>query len=263
MKTIIITGASGSVGEAATLAMAQKGWLVIMACRNKEKGTETINRIVELCPSARLELQEIEMSSTSSIRAFANRLQGRTINALFNNAGIMCRHFSRTDEGIERTFAVNYLGTALLTNLIIPLMPAGSNIVNMVSLTARFGRLSLDWRKWDEHHFGQLSTYAASKKALLYHTIALARRHPELHINVSDPGIVNSNMISMDRWYDPLADIFFRPFIKTPEQGARPAINALESSSSLGYYVGKKRKAIASRFLDSPMVEQLYQQLEF
>lgn len=270
MKTIIITGASGSVGEAASRIMAQEGWHVIMACRNMEKGKvvkERIEKELSNSPSFKggsgrvLELQEVEMSSPNSIHAFANRLEGRKIDALFNNAGIMCRHFSRTDEGIERTMAVNYLGTALLTDLILPLMPVGGNIVNMVSLTTRFARLDENWRQWDEHHFGQLSTYGSSKLAVLYHSIALARRHPELHINVSDPGIVNSNMISMDRWYDSLADIFFRPFIKTPEQGARSAINAIHSTESLRYYVGNKSKPIAPRYLNSPLVEQLWMQL--
>lgn len=242
--------------------MVQKGWHVILACRNLEKGRQAMEHVNKKCSSASLELLQLDLSSYDSIRQFADSLRGRKIDALFNNAGIMCRRFSLTDEGIERTFAVNYLGTARLTKHIIPLMPDGGNIVNMVSLTARLGRLNLDWPAYDERHFGQLSTYASSKRALLYYSIALANRHPELHVNVSDPGVVNSNMITMNRWYDSLADLFFRPFIKTPQQGAAPAIGALHATDSLRYFVGKKHKRIASKYVNSPMVDQLWSQLQ-
>jgi len=258
-KTIIITGATGSMGAVATRQKAREGYRVIMACRNTRKAEELRQQILIEQPEAKLVVMPLELSSSASIRAFAEALQGQTIDALFCNAGIKSHRFMRNAEGIEMDFATNYLGNRLLTNLIVPLMPAGSHIVIMVSLTTKYAHLDLDWAKRDEREFGQLSTYASSKLALMYYAIGLARRHPDLHINVADPGIVDSNMINMGRWYDRLADIFFRPFIKTPEQGVHSALQALKSDLSLQYFVGRKHKAIPSRFLTSPLVEQLWE----
>lgn len=262
MKNIIITGASGSVGAAATKAMAEQGWHVIMACRNVSKGETVRQEILSKNPSASIEVRELEMSSKESIQKFANGLKETTIDVLFNNAGIKCHEYRETAEGIEENMAVNYIGPAALTELIVPLIPEGGSIVNMVSLTCRFASLDLNWRERKPESFSQLGFYSTSKLAFLYYSIGLAKRNPQLNINVSDPGIVNSNMISMGHWYDPLADIFFRPFIKTPEQGAVSSLNAIKHTGSLEYFVGKGHSPIAKKYLESPMVDQLWQQLE-
>lgn len=46
-------------------------------------------------------------------------------------------------------------------------------------------------------------------------------------MNAADPGIVSTNIIRMDMWFDPLTDLFFRPFIRTPREGAETAIKLL------------------------------------
>ena len=46
-------------------------------------------------------------------------------------------------------------------------------------------------------------------------------------VNAADPGIVSTKIITMHMWFDPLTDIFFRPFIRTPRQGAATAISLL------------------------------------
>ena len=46
-------------------------------------------------------------------------------------------------------------------------------------------------------------------------------------VNAADPGIVSTDIITMHMWFDPLTDIFFRPFIRTPLQGAATAIHLL------------------------------------
>ena len=71
----------------------------------------------------------------------------------------------------------------------------------------------------------------------------------DIRVACADPGVVNTGMISMHRWFDCLADIFFRPFISTPAQGARPMLRALtdtatcrlHSCSSSGPLVLRKR----------------------
>ena len=78
----------------------------------------------------------------------------------------------------------------------------------------------------DRSSFSQLATYGLSKKALTDAAMQLAAENPRLRIVCFDPGIVDTGMISLHRWFDPLADIFFRPFIRSPRKGAMPAIRA-------------------------------------
>ena len=68
--SIIVTGASGSMGKAAVEALARKGRSVTMACRNLEKGERVRASILREVPSASLVLARVDLGSFSSIRAF-------------------------------------------------------------------------------------------------------------------------------------------------------------------------------------------------
>ena len=258
MAPIIVTGASGSMGRIAAKELAQEGVPVILACRNLERGRKLMDEILAAVPDARLELLQLDLESEAGVRSFVDALQGRPLAGIFNNAGTMCRHYSLAPDGREKTMTVNFFMPALLTRLLLPQFEPGARIVNMVSLSLKFSSLSLEDLNVGEKDFGQIRTYGKSKLALLLWTVALARHYPQFRVNVADPGIVDSKMIRMDRWFDPLTDILFRPFANTPEKGVRPALAALHSDASLRYFVGRRSPEIPSKYLRNPLAEQLW-----
>ena len=247
----IITGASGSMGAAATEALAVQGKPVIMACRNPEKAESVRNRILSRIPEAVLEIRELDLSSLASVRRFAGEIEPESVSGLFNNAGTISRGYSLTEDGLENTMAVNYFGPWLLTNLLLPCMRADARIVNMVSLTCRFAHIQVSSLQPAESEFRQLKTYARSKRAFLSFSQELARRHPRFRVHVADPGVVASGMIDLGRWFDPLADALFKPFCKKPEAGVRPALRALSSDiPSIRYFVGRGSRDMPNRYID-------------
>lgn len=259
---VIVTGASGSMGAAAAEALARQGRAVVMACRNAQKAEAVRADILSRVPGARLEFRPLELSSMASVREFAAGFGPGEVGALFNNAGVISRSYALTAEGLEHTFAVNYFGPFLLTDLLLPALKADARIVNMVSLTCRFVSLSPESLRPGERDFSRLGTYARSKLALLYFSLALARRHPSLKVNVADPGVVNSNMITMGKWFDPLADRLFRPLCKRPEDGVRPALSALQSPESGCYFAGRRSAPVPSRWQDDYLQERLWSETE-
>ena len=184
------------------------------------------------------------------------------MSRLFNNAGVISRGYSLTGDGLENTFAVNYFGPFLLTRLLLPKMEPDARIVNMVSLTCRYVSIDESSLRPKEKDFSQLGTYARSKLALLRFSRELARRNPGLRINLADPGIVNSNMIDLGHWFDPLADILFRPFCKSPERGVQPAVSALSSDVRNRYFVGSKCNDIPARYDDPDLDLRLWEETE-
>lgn len=257
---IIVTGASGSVGREVTFAMASRGYHVVMACRNLSKGEEVRAELIARGAKPELlELRKVDVGSLASIREFAASFEGETIVKLFNNAGVINKDYALNKDGFERTVAVNYLGPWYLTKLLLPHIPADGEIVNMASLTTNLG--SFDKEFFTTQKFSQLGTYSATKLALLLYSIKLGETIPQ-RVNVSDPGVVNSNMISMHRWFDPIADIFFRPFISSPEKGARSAVNALTSDLNLNYFKGRGSKPIAEKFINHPLKDWLWSETE-
>jgi len=266
---VLVTGASGSMGAAAVKALAAEGKIVVMACRNLEKGEKVRQEVLSDVRKAQVALLRLDLSSRAGVDEFVLALESWMdearidgLSAVFNNAGVINRDYGLTPDGMERTMAVNFFNPALLTLRLLPFLYKGSRIVNMVSLTTRFASVSADWQKWGQREYSQLGTYGRSKLAFLLFSVELARRYPEFRVNVSDPGVVNSNMISMGRWFDPIADLLFRPFISSPEKGVAPALRALKACDSLGYYVGKGVRGISWRDLNNPLAAVLFGQVE-
>ena len=245
---IIITGATGSMGAAAVEALAQQGVPVLMACRNLGKAEAVRSDILGRVPAADVEVRELDLASMSSVRSFAEGIKAGEAVGIFNNAGVISKGYSITADGFENTFSVNYFGPWLLTQLLLPKLPEDARIVNMISLTCRFAPLDEQTLRPTEKDFSQLGTYARAKRALLSYSMLLARQHPSLRVNLSDPGIVASNMIDLGHWYDPLADALFKPLCKKPKAGVQPALRALASNERNRYFVGGGDKAIPARY---------------
>lgn len=272
---VIVTGASGSIGLAAVKSLLSKDMPVIMACRNVKKATSQRDVLIKQFPHSEIEILELDLNSLSSIKLFSENIKshGFKVNRLLNNAGIICRDFSVNEDGFETTVAVNYLGPVYLTKLMIPLMEDGFRIVNTVSVTRGVSKLDEHFFDLDKKKFSQLGTYGKSKYALFLSSLTLSENIKNGSVSLTDPGVVDSNMISMHRWFDPIADVLFRPFCKSPEKGAMPAVNALlwsaensqqtiDSNPDVRLFSGDKNKVISRKHYDNPIREWLWKETE-
>lgn len=232
-KLAVITGADGGMGMEITRAVATAGYKVIMACRDPEIAEEKRQLIMRDTGNIALEIVPVNLASLSSTASFANELlqRGEVITLLMNNAGTMETRRCITEDGLERTVSVNYVAPYLLTRKLLPLMGEGSRIVNMVSCTYAIGKLDFPdfFLRGKKGAFWRIPIYSNTKLALTLFTIALSKKVKEkgIIVNAADPGIVSTKIITMHMWFDPLTDIFFRPFIRTPRQGAATAISLL------------------------------------
>ena len=240
-KLAIITGADGGMGYEETKAVAQAGYHVIMACFCPKRAQPKCETLKKETGNPDIEVIGIDLANLSLVRAFADEVKRRFthLNLLMNNAGTMETGNHHTVDGLERTIQVNYVGHYLLTRLLIPLMSRGSRIVSMASLVVPWGRLHFPqffergtWFRWWWRPF----PYFNSKLAIALFTIDLSRRLEAqgITVNAADPGIVNTEIIRMQMFFDPLTDLVFRPFIRTPRQGADTAIHLLLDEDKAG-----------------------------
>jgi protochlorophyllide reductase len=120
--TVIITGASSGVGLYAAKALAQKGWRVVMACRNLPK-TEQAAKAQGISPE-NYSIIKLDLASLESVRKFVEdfRATGRSLDALVVNAAIYkpsLKSPERSADGYEISVATNHLGHFLLCNLLL------------------------------------------------------------------------------------------------------------------------------------------------
>ncbi len=150
-KTFIVTGATTGLGKATADALAHAGAHVVLAVRNQAKG-----QVVAEAIAGDTEVRELDLSSLSSVRAFASSWQG-PIDVLINNAGIMQVPEARTADGFELQFGTNHLGHFALTNLLLPQIRG--RIVTLSSDFHRGAKLSLDDPNWRRRRYNSSQAY--------------------------------------------------------------------------------------------------------
>uniref|UniRef100_B8HTD7 Protochlorophyllide reductase n=1 Tax=Cyanothece sp. (strain PCC 7425 / ATCC 29141) TaxID=395961 RepID=B8HTD7_CYAP4 len=120
--TVIITGASSGVGLYAAKALANKGFHIIMACRDLHKAGQAAQTVG--IPQGSYSLMHIDLGDLDSVRRFAREVSasGRPLKALVCNAAIympLLKEPLRSPEGYELTMTTNHLGHFLLCNLLL------------------------------------------------------------------------------------------------------------------------------------------------
>lgn len=271
-KLAVITGADGGMGTEITRAVAQAGYRVIMASCRKQKAEAVRRTLLHDHRDLQIEVRKLDLASLASVAEFANVLlkEGHPITLLMNCAGTMETGLHITEDGLERTVSVNYVGPYLLTRKLLPLMHAGSRVVNMVSCTYAIGHLDFPdfFTRGRRGGFWRIPIYSNTKLALTLFTIDLAERVRDrgIVVNAADPGIVSTDIITMHMWFDPLTDLLFRPFIRTPRQGADTAIRLLldkDAGQRTGTFnVSGHAKPLSEKYTHHVQMQELWQRTE-
>jgi NAD(P)-dependent dehydrogenase (short-subunit alcohol dehydrogenase family) len=271
-RVAVITGADGGMGTEITREVAATGMPVIMVCYNKQHGEATRDEIAKKTGNNDIAVMQADFSSMASVARLAADIKadGVRVARLMNNAGTLETHFSLTEDGVEHTVSVNYMAPYLLTRLLLPVMERGTRIVNMVSCTYAIGSLDFPdfFTRGRKGGFWRIPIYSNTKLALLLFTLSLAKRleGTGITINAADPGVVSTPIIAMHAWFDPLTDIFFRPFIRTPRQGADTAIRLLLDAENEGkngtFNLSGRTRKLAKRFTPHRQAEELWNETE-
>jgi NAD(P)-dependent dehydrogenase (short-subunit alcohol dehydrogenase family) len=178
-RTFLVTGANSGLGFVTSLELARHGAHVVMTARAKEKGKMAIDRIRSKVPKASVELRLVDLADLDDVKAFADHIlaDGKPIDVLINNAGIMMPPRSYTKQGYELQFGVNHLAHFTLTALLLERLKGGRDprIVTMSSDLHKRGSIHFDDLS-GEHKYGRIAFYAQSKFANVLFALELDRR---------------------------------------------------------------------------------------
>ena len=120
--TVLITGASSGVGLFATKALVDRGWHVVMACRDTDKARRAQAALA--IPDGSVTHLQVDLGDLESVKALveAFRATGRPLDALVINAAVYLprlKHPERSPQGYEISMATNHLGHFLLIQLLL------------------------------------------------------------------------------------------------------------------------------------------------
>lgn len=247
-RTAVITG-TGGLGFENALALAQAGANVIIAGRNKEKGTVAVTRILDVAPRADIRFEVVDLASLASIAHFAARLNAELsgLDILINNAAVMSPPQRKTTkDGFELQLGTNYLGHFALTAQLLPLLIKGvyPRVVTLSSIAARNGVIDFNDLQF-EWGYKPMQAYAQSKLACLMFALELQRRSDAAGWGVASipahPGISRTDLIPNGAGDSSAAGLVRKHlwFLFQPAaQGALPALYAATAPDALGgvYY---------------------------
>jgi NAD(P)-dependent dehydrogenase (short-subunit alcohol dehydrogenase family) len=175
-----VTGANAGIGLETAAALARRGAIVVLACRDVGKGEEAARRTMARDGvSPQPHVVSLDLASIRSVREAADEINSRfsRVDLLINNAGVMAIPFQLSAEGIELTFATNHLGHFALTGLLLERIMAtrGSRIVTVSSNAHRRGRPEFDDLR-SPRHYRPGAAYDRSKLANLLFAFELQHR---------------------------------------------------------------------------------------
>jgi len=197
-RVCLVSGASDGHGRAVAEALAEAGAELILLGRNPSK-CEKVREEIATATGRKPDLLVCDLSKRKDVDRAADDFlaSGRPLHLLVNNAGLVHLHRQVNDEGLEETFAVNYLSMFQLTLRLLERLQASApaRIVNISSDTYKIAKLSLDDLQL-ERGYSVAQAYARSKLAIVYFTRELAERigGSGVSVNAVDPGPVASNI---------------------------------------------------------------------
>jgi len=251
---VIVTGATGAIGEAIAMGLAEHENLeVVLIARNETKARRAVRRIIQDTGNQRVSYLIADLSRKSEVIRLAEAWED-PLHVLVNNAAASPRVRTETPEGIEYQFAVNVLSYFWMTEAFTPHLKIGapSRVVNVASYWA--GDLELDDLEFKRRPYRNGTAYRQSKQANRMLTVAFANRlkADEISVNSCHPGDVDSKLSN---------DLGFGGH-ESPEQGAATPVWLATNPTGLeksGKYFSHLREERCRFGENSSQVEALYQ----
>ena len=265
-RTVLVTGGTGGIGGATAAGLAGLGARVGVVGRHRDRADAVAERIRAAGGEADVFIADV--SAQREVRRLADEVLTAypRLDVLVNNVGGYWAHRHVTEDGLERTFAVNHLAPFLLTNLLLPRLreSAPARVVTVSSGAQSMGRIDFDDLQGERGYRGQRA-YNQSKLANVMFTYELARRLEGSGVtaNVLHPGVVRTAFGQEDStgWMRLMLPVV-RPFMKSPEKGAQTSVHLASSPAVEGvsgqYFVDSRPKQSSRASYDAAAAARLW-----
>ncbi len=246
-KTIVITGATSGIGQAAAEGLARAGARVVFTARDPARARDLLGRLAAANPGVDHDWVEADLTTIAAMKAAGAALASRaqSIDVLINNAGALFDRREVTADGLEKTFAVNHMAYFVVTAALRPSLAPGARIVSTASVAHSFARLDFDDLQ-SERRYSAFGAYGLSKLCNILWTRELARRVEGSGVTATcfHPGGVNTNFAGDARGLIGAVMSLGKRFMLTPAQGADTLIylaSSPEVAGKTGGYWTKRR----------------------
>lgn len=249
-KIAVVTGSNTGIGFETARSLAFHGCLVVLACRSTELADEAAKKIQDERPESKTDVMEVHLDKLQSVKTFAENFANKygKLDILILNAGVFGIPHSKTEDGYETLFQVNYLSQAYLTILLEDCLTRAvpSRVVFVSSESHRYSNLAQDNIREETlspsaENYWSMMAYNNSKLLNIVFAGKLSEKWAKKGIAVFSlhPGNMISTSISRYWWPYRVLFALVRPFTKSLQQGASTTVycaTAIELESVTGLY---------------------------
>ncbi len=170
-KVIAITGPTAGLGLSAASELSRLGAKLILVGRDNSRLIQSTKQIMDFsgCRENQLSCYETDFSDLHDTANVGRQISAEhpCIDVLINNAGALFNEREVSDEGVERSIAVNFLAPILLTKVLSPSLHKESRVINVVSGGLYTQGVALDDMLFCKPPYNGSKAYARAKRALL------------------------------------------------------------------------------------------------
>jgi len=256
-KVVVMTGGTSGIGLIAAERLAEKGARIVLVARDKARGEQTLARLRQAGPKANHTIHYADLLRLSEMKRVAAEIAAAEprIDVLMNNAGAVFSARKQTEDGLERTFALNHMSYFVVSQGLQQRLfsTPGARVVNTASDAHKGKKLDFSDLQSEKSYSG-FRVYGQSKLCNILFTREMARRWAAsgVTVNCLHPGFVATRF--GDESGGGLAGLirFAKLFAISPEKGAETMVylassDADEVKRANGLYFYKSRPATPTK----------------
>lgn len=261
-KLCLVCGGTSGIGLETCRGLAQMGARVVLTGTTADKARRVAESLPGDCTG-----HQLDFTRFSTVRRFADWFLNHHdhIDVLIHNAGLVRPKRVLTEDGLESTFAVTYLGPFLLTQLLHSRfgVRGATRIINVASDLHH--RAKMDWDDLQcEKGYQFISAFAKAELAKILWTQELSRRYPVevATANSLHPGGVKTQLFRHFR--GPMKWLIFlsNQLKSSPQKGARTSLYLASSPEVEGvtgkYFIKCREQPVSKQAADPELATRLW-----
>jgi len=240
-QDIVVTGGTDGIGKAAAIRLAKLGGCLLLIGRNPDKGEAAVAEIKRTSGNDAVVYLQGDLSLVKNVRHAAAQIRETfdRLDVLVHCAGnIFPRQRTLTADGLELSFAIQFMARFILTDQLLDLLRAAPapQVLSVAGGGTIAGRVDFD-NLQGEKSYGFTQVIKTTSRACDLLTFEQIARYPDITFYNYGPGLVRSGQIVKNPLMRALMNTVGRPFSRSAEQAGDDIVALLRSPRSSGFYV--------------------------
>lgn len=240
-KNIIVTGATGGLGQELCYALAYLNANIFLACRSEQKAINLKNKILQKYPQASISYIPLDQTTNSSIDLFLHSVDKiENVHAIFFNAGIYNVPVKKLDNGYNNIFNVNFVSVYYMIKKLLPKIKKDqSKIIAVGSVAHNYSKIDVNDVDFSTHTKPS-KVYGNSKRFLMFSLYELAKNE-KFALSIVHPGITLTNMTNhYPKAINWLVKIGIKLLFPSPQNAVLNLIYGLNNQTPYHTWIGPK-----------------------